>query len=76
MQAYIKYHHCSLYSSLEMNLNIMVEIRIDANVDGLMDKWTDGWKTGSLYCSMLKTRAAMTVCNFKNRERTPMNIGL
>ena len=35
MQAYISYHHCSFYSSWEINLNIRVEVRVDANVDGL-----------------------------------------
>ena len=33
-----KYHHCSLYSSSEMNLNIRVKVRVDANFDGLTDK--------------------------------------
>ena len=43
MQAYTKYHHCSLYSSWEMNLNIRIKVRVDTNVDGLMDEQTNRW---------------------------------
>ena len=50
VQAYTKFHHCSLYSSWEMNLNIRVEVRIDTNVDGRMSRR----KTRSLYPAMLK----------------------
>ena len=41
MQAYTTYHHCSHYSSWEMNLNIRVEVKVDANVDGLTDERTE-----------------------------------
>ena len=33
--AYTKYHHCSLYSSWEMNLNDKVKIRVDVNTDSI-----------------------------------------
>ena len=48
VQAYTKNHHCSLYSSWEINLNIRVEVRVDTNVDRLMnemDKEMNGRKT-------------------------------
>ena len=37
VQAYTKYHYCSLCSSWEMNLNIRVKDRDDANIQS---KWT------------------------------------
>ena len=62
MQVYTKYHHCSLYSSLEMNLNIKFEVRVETNVDGLTNgQRTDRRKTRSLYHAMLKADATMTI---------------
>ena len=61
MQVYTKYHHCSLYSSWEMNLNIKFEVRVETNVDGLTNgQRTDRQKTRSLYHAMLKAGTTMT----------------
>ena len=58
VQAYTKCHHCSLYSSSEMNLNIKVKVRVDPNVE---EQTNDRQNTASLYHAKLKAGTTKSI---------------